>query len=213
MTESRRTYLPAAGHHLFLPLYDPLVKLLGGDRARRVLIDQAALQPGHRVLDVGCGTGTLAVLLKRLHPGVEVIGIDPDPRALARAKRKAERAALSIRFDRGFSNELPYPDATFDRVFSSLMFHHLEAEEKEKSLREIRRVLRPDGALHLLDFGGSNSHSDAFLARLFHSSGRLKDNFDSRIPAFMSRAGFRDVGEVGRGTLLIGPIAYYRASA
>src|SRR5438046_2380861 len=150
----RRTYLPAAGHDWFLPLYDPFVKLVGGDRARRALLEQAGVRSGQRVLDVGCGTGTLAVLIKRLHPDVDVVGLDPDPKALARARRKAEREAVSIRLDRGFSDELPYSAASFDLVFSSLMFHHLSAEEKGPTLREIRRVLRPGGFLHLLDFGG-----------------------------------------------------------
>lgn len=85
MPGSTRTYFPAAGHDWSLPFYDPIVKLLGGDKALRVLIDQAALQPGHRVLDIGCGTGTLAVFIKREHPDVVTIGIDPDPKALARA--------------------------------------------------------------------------------------------------------------------------------
>src|SRR5918994_1732899 len=86
MEEIQKTYLPAAGHDWMLPLYDPLVKLLGGDRARRALLDQALIRPGHRILDIGCGTGTLVVLLKCLHPGVEGIGLDPDPKALARAR-------------------------------------------------------------------------------------------------------------------------------
>ena len=87
---SRRTFLPAAGRDWLLPFYDPFVKLLGGDQARQRLLDQAALQDGHRVLDIGCGTGTFAVLIKRVHPDVEVVGLDPDPKALARAHRKAE---------------------------------------------------------------------------------------------------------------------------
>src|SRR5258705_9825049 len=98
MAESARNYLPAAGKDLFLPFYDPLVKLLGGDKARRALLDQAALRPGQRVLDVGCGTGTLAILVKRLHPDVEVVGVDPDPKALVRAKRKAAREGVAIKF-------------------------------------------------------------------------------------------------------------------
>jgi ubiquinone/menaquinone biosynthesis C-methylase UbiE len=154
MGEPRRVYVPAAGHHWFLPLYDPLVKLLGGDQAMRALLDQAAIRPGHRVLDIGCGTGSLVTLIKRLHPDVDVVGLDPDPKALARGKRKAERAAVSIQLDQGFSDELPYPEASFDRVFSSFMFHHLQPDEKEKTLREVRRVLKPGGSLHLLDFGG-----------------------------------------------------------
>jgi ubiquinone/menaquinone biosynthesis C-methylase UbiE len=140
MIEPGRTYLPAAGHHWSLPLYDPLVKLLGGDGARALLLDQAAVRPSHRVLDIGCGTGSLVVLIKRKYPNVEVVGLDPDPSALARARRKGQRAALSIQLDRGFSDELPYPQGAFDRVFSSFMFHHLEAAEKVATLREVRRV-------------------------------------------------------------------------
>ncbi len=124
MGEARRTYIPAAGHGWFLPLYDPIVKLLGGDSARTALVEQAAVRSGHRILDIGCGTGSLVILIKRLHPDVVVVGLDPDPKALARGRRKAERAAVSIRFDQGFSDEPPYPEASFDRVFSSFMFHH-----------------------------------------------------------------------------------------
>lgn len=214
MTDTERTYLPAAGLDWTLPLYDPFVRLLGGDAARRALVDQAALRPGQRLLDIGCGTGTLVVLLKRLYPDITVVGLDPDPKALARARRKAERAAVSVRLDRGFSDELPYPDASFDRVFSSFMFHHLEAGSKQKTFAEIRRVLKPGGSLHLVDFGGRRSGSGGFLARLLHSSDRLKDNFEERIPALMSEAGLREAREVSRRSMALGlvPIAYYQAS-
>src|SRR5215475_11211643 len=134
MEEYRRIYIPAAGRDWALPLYDPIVKLLGGDRARMELLDQAAIQTGHRVLDIGCGTGILVTLIKRLHSDVNVVGLDPDPKALARARRKAERSAVTISLDQGFSDELPYPDLSFDRVFSSFMLHHLQAGEKEKTL-------------------------------------------------------------------------------
>ena len=128
----RRTYLPAAGHDWLLPLYDPVVTLLGGDPTRRVLVEQATIQPSHRVLEVGCGTGSLVLLVKRLHPGVDVVGIDPDPKALARARRKAARAKVSVRFDHGFADEMPYPEASFDRVFSSFMLHHLRGTKRRK---------------------------------------------------------------------------------
>jgi len=213
MEESRRTYIPAAGHDWALPLYDPIVKLFGGDGARMALLDKATIQTGHRVLDIGCGTGAMVTQIKRIHPDVDVVGLDPDPKALARARRKAERAAVTIQFDQGFSDELPYPDAYFDRVFSSFMLHHLQAEEKEETLREVRRVLKPGGSLHLLDFGGPESRQNGFLARLFHSSHSLKDNTDSRIIGLMSQAGLANPKVVGRRALLFGNIAYYRASA
>src|SRR5919108_839270 len=169
MEQIQKTYLPAAGHDWLLPLYDPLVKLLGGDVARRTLLNHALIRSGHRVLDIGCGTGTLVVLIKRLHPDVDVIGLDPDPKALARARRKAERAGLSIQFNQGFSDELPYAEASFDRVFSSFMLHHLEAIEKENTLREVRRVLKPGGSLPLLDFATSESTGAGILTRWLHS--------------------------------------------
>ena len=103
VTKSQRTYLPAASYDVFLPFYDLIAKLLGADQARRTLLEQAPLRPGDHALDIGCGTGTFATLLKQRHPSVEVIGLDPDPKAVARARRKAERSGVSVRFDQGFA--------------------------------------------------------------------------------------------------------------
>jgi ubiquinone/menaquinone biosynthesis C-methylase UbiE len=198
---SERTFLPAAGHHYFLPLYDPLTSILGVNRARRALLDQAGLRPYDRVLDVGCGTGTLAIAIKRDYPSVDVIALDPDRKALARAERKAFRAGVSVRFDQGFADRLAYREATFDRVFSSLMFHHLEHDDKEKALSEIRRVLKPGGRLEFLDFDGSNLNR------------RLKDNAAQQILKLMERAGLVNATRTGHKTLLLGRLAFYQASA
>jgi ubiquinone/menaquinone biosynthesis C-methylase UbiE len=188
-----------------------MVKLLGGDAARAMLLDQAAVRPGHRVLDIGCGTGSLAVLIKRRHPDVEVVGLDPDPRALARARHKAQRAAVSIQLDRGFSDGLPYEDNAFDRVFSSFMLHHLESSEKETTLREVRRVLKPSGRFHLLDFATPDSNSAGRLTRWLHSGHRLKDNTDEQFLSLMRQAGLSDPKRVDRRALVLGHIAYYQA--
>jgi len=207
---THRHFLPAAGRDLFLPLYDPLTKLIGADRARRTLIGQAELEPGHDVLDVGCGTGTLVLQIGTSFPSVVAVGLDPDPKALARARRKAERAGAAVRFDQGFADALPYPDASFDRVFSSMMFHHVETADKEKMLREVRRVLRPGGSLHLMDLAGPEA-SDGLLSRLLHTHARLKDNTESRILEWMRRAGLADPVRTNRGRLILGRLAYYRA--
>jgi ubiquinone/menaquinone biosynthesis C-methylase UbiE len=211
MSESR-TYLRAAGRDWFLPLYDPFVKLLGGVGALRTLLDHAALQQGQRVLDIGCGTGTLATMIKRRHPNVAVVGLDPDPKGLGRARRKAARAALSIQFDQGFGDELPYPEASFDRVFSSFMFHHLPADEKESTLRSVRRVLKPGGSLHMLDFEGPEEVTTGLLTRLHHSKHPLNDISESRVLSLMSQAGFANPKKIDRKRLLLGHAAYYRAT-
>ena len=212
MEEHHRRYVPAAGHDWLLPLYDPVQRLLGGDAARRELVEQAEIRPGYRILDIGCGTGSLAVLISRLHPDTEVIGLDPDPKALARAKRKARRAAAAARFDRTFSDELPYQPASFDRVFSSFMFHHLGSDEKRSTLKEVRRVLKANGSLHVVDFGGTEARSDGLLAHLLHSADHMRDNFEGRLLALMREAGFADSSEIAHRATLFGRIAYYHAS-
>jgi ubiquinone/menaquinone biosynthesis C-methylase UbiE len=212
VTETGRTYLPAAGSHWSLALYDPLVKLLGGDAARTMLVEQAAIHPGQRVLDIGCGTGSLLVLIKRKYPDIDAVGLDPDRRALARARRKAQRAAVTFRLDQGFADELPYSDGAFDRVFSSFMFHHLEDAEKGTTLREVCRVLKAGARFHLMDFVRADSISAGRVARWLHSSPRLKDNSDERIVSLMREADLSDPKRVAGRTLLAGDIAYYQAS-
>jgi ubiquinone/menaquinone biosynthesis C-methylase UbiE len=211
-TRSERTYLPAAGHDWFLPLYDPLTRLLGVETARQGLIDQAALKPYQRVLDVGCGTGALAIAIKRAVPSVDVVAVDPDPRALARAQEKAALAGIAIQYDQGFAEALDYQDGSFDRVFSSMMFHHLAAETRPQALREFLRVLTPDGRLELLDFEGPEA-GHGLIGRLMHSRQQLRDNSECRIVELLSDAGFGAVRKLTSRRTLFGRIAFYQADA
>ena len=215
MQEARTTFLPAAGRDWALPLYDPLVKLVGGDRARSTSLELAAPRAGQVVLDIGCGTGSLAIFIKQAHPAVEVVGLDPDPKALARAARKAKRAAAEIRLDRGFADSLPYSDTSFDRVYSSFMYHHLGRTEKEAMLMEAHRVLKPCGVLCLLDFDGPAAGARHALHRWLHSSAVLADNDDAQILTGMRRAGFVDPQRMRRGTMAFGLVTYacYTAAA
>src|SRR5262249_42522551 len=205
---SKRTYLPAAGHDIFLPLYDPMVRLFGGDAARKKLIELAHPRPADSILEVGCGTGTLLLLMKRSDPGLKIVGLDPDPKALARAKRKSVKAGVEIQFDQGFSDELPYPDASFDRIFSSFMFHHLKEDEKKGTLREVRRVLKPGGSFYLLDFAGPDNR-DGGLTRWLHTSHRLKDNAEEKVCALIREAGFQNPTTIHQGTRFLGQMVYY----
>ena len=209
----RRDFLPAAGHDFFLPLYDPIVRLLGFDRSRQELISQADVKPDHRVLDLGCGTGSFVVLLKRQHPTVQVIGLDPDAKALSRTEDKLRRAGISVQLDRGFADELPYETNSFDRVFSSFMFHHLDEQTKKNTLQELRRVLKTGGSFHLLDFTADGG-SHGYLARLFHSHALMKDNTDERLLQLMTDAGFANAAKLRGDSMLFGLLqtAYYRAS-
>lgn len=174
------------GKHFLLPLYDVVHRLFKVGRIHQEMIRLAGLRPGLRVLDVGCGTGNLLRATGKQHPDVELTGLDPDPKALARARRKAKRAGVVMRLDRGFAQELPYPDGSFDRVFSSLMLHHLDTPSKDELLAEIRRVLRPGGVLVLADVlvdGHGHGHSGP-------PSDMLHDNIDDAVAHRIGAAGF-----------------------
>lgn len=210
MSDPTRTYIPAAGRDWLLPFYDPIQWLLGGNRVRASMLEAAAPKPGMQALDVGCGTGSLLLALKRRAPGVEVTGIDPDRLALGRVRRKLAAAGLEGRLDEGFADQLPYPDGAFDCVFSSFMFHHLDREVKEGMLREVRRVLGPDGTFQLADFGGEG-HGQGLFARLIHSHEEFADNFSGTIPRLMKAAGFESVREVARRWTPFGRVTHYEA--
>ena len=210
---SQREFLPAAGRDVFLPLYDPMVRLMGFGRAVQELISQAHIESGESVLDVGCGTGTLIVMLKRQHSAVQMTGLDPDPKALRRARKKTSRAGVSVQLDHGFADDLPYPEASFDRVFSSFMFHHLDEQERERTSREVLRVLKPGGSFHLLDFVADDG-AHGFFERLFAGHALMKTNTNERILQLVRRAGFTNVTKLKEGSMLFGLMrtSYFRAT-
>ncbi len=124
-----------------------------------------------------------------MYPGVEVVALDPDEKALSRARRKARRAGAPIQFVRGFSDTLGYPAGSFDRVFSSFMFHHLGRDEKERTLREVGRVLKEDGRLAPDGFRQSRATGHGSHGRGLHAHRRLVDNDERTILALMTDAG------------------------
>jgi ubiquinone/menaquinone biosynthesis C-methylase UbiE len=187
-----------------------LAKLLGAKELYNAEVARLELAPAHRVLDIGCGTGTLAVLIQQLHPGVAVVGLDPDPRALAHAARKAERAGVQVHFDRGFSDQLPYADASFDRVYSNI-FSLLPREEKETTLGEVRRVLKPGGSFHLTDL--AKTPPGFSFWRLFKPTQRYEFCTGEQILALMREAGFTDARITGQYKVWFWSFASYRASA
>src|SRR6185503_8685551 len=146
MTQQEPKYIPALSFRVLTPFYDTFFKwTMQEELFKRSLIEQAQIRSAQRVLDLGCGTGTLTIMVKKAHPDSEVIGLDGDPQVLELARYKAKQAGSRITFEEGMAYQLPYPDASFDRVLSSLVFHHLTTQDKERALAEIYRVLNPAG--------------------------------------------------------------------
>jgi ubiquinone/menaquinone biosynthesis C-methylase UbiE len=159
----------AAGYDLLAWLL-----LLGRERAfRRTLVRLARLESGQSVLDVGCGTGSLAIAAKqRVGPSGAVYGIDASPEMIARARKKAGKAGMDVTFTNGVVEDLPFPDGRFDAVLSTLMLHHLPHAAREQCAREMRRVLKPGGRVLAVDFGGATGHRKSLIEH-FHRHGRV----------------------------------------
>jgi ubiquinone/menaquinone biosynthesis C-methylase UbiE len=192
MTNTNEEYIPALSYRFLTPFYDFIQKYIVRDvRYKTRLIEQANIQPGQHVLDLGCGTGTLAILVKQSHPSAEVVGLDADPDMLKVAKYKSSQQNTPITFEVGFTNKLPYPDASFDRVLSSIMIHHLKTPDKETTAREVYRVLKPGGQLHIIDFGKPYTWYGKMLGPFLHGFEEANDNIDGRLPEIFGAPGLR----------------------
>lgn len=213
--QNRTEYIPALRYGWLTPLYDPLIRwTLRESTFKRHLLEQAQIESYHRVLDLGCGTGTLTLLIKSHYPKAEVVGIDADPKVLEVAIAKAATAGLSVRFDRGMAFELPYPDASFDRVLSSLLFHHLTRENKVCTLKEVYRILRPGGELHVADWGKAPNRlmRMAFLfVQALDGCETTTDNVKGLLPVLFQTTGFEDIQESDHYLTIVGALSLYRA--
>ena len=172
-------------------------------RLRQKQIGLAGLREGETVLDVGCGTGVMAVLSKlRTGDKGRVYGIDIAEKMIAAAGKKAEKYGLDIDFRVASIDDLPFPDKYFDVAISSMMFHHLPVEVKESGLKEVRRVLKDDGRFLLSDFGAPNIFMAPLMGLFFIWIGSLRYQLLGKLPALIRNTGFTDIRLVRKGAAI-----------
>jgi ubiquinone/menaquinone biosynthesis C-methylase UbiE len=187
---------PTTGHvlhqaHLY-DLFSNIVTLGRAAAMREQTVEVAALRPGDRVLEVGCGTGEVALRARlRVGPAGQVSGVDPSADMIAVARRKAAQNGLEIDYRVGTIEALPFQDASLDVVLSSLMMHHLPDDVKRAGLAEVRRVLAPGGRLLVVDFSRPRRWFSRLAMRLV-LHGHLGREFE-HLPAIVAGAGFTDV--------------------
>jgi SAM-dependent methyltransferase len=204
------TYIPALGFNRLTPFFDSFLKWAAKEETfKPELVKQARIPENSRVLDLGCGTAMLTILLKKSQPKAEVIGVDIDPTVLEIAKKKAARAGVDIGFDLGTSFKLPYPDNYFDRVVTSLVFHHLTTENKVRSLKEVLRVLKPKGELHVADFGRPQNALMSLPSIIIRRLEESEDNIRGLLPRMFRIAGFELIKENTKIMTLFGTVTLY----
>ena len=206
-------YIPALKYHLLTPLYDAGIRLtMPEQRLKRRLLEIASIRNGIRALDIGCGTGTLLVLASRQTSGATLTGIDPDPTVLRRARRKLARAGASVRLEVASATALPFRSGSIDRVLSTLMFHHLDSEQKREALEEAFRVLRCGGEMHIADFGPPGGAMTRLASFLVEHVGHehIQENIRGLIPLLMAGAGFESAGETWAVPTIFGMVRLYR---
>lgn len=214
---SEKRYTPALGVKWLTPLYDIAVALLTRENHwRRRLVSQIAPMPNDRIVDIGCGTGSLAILLKSGCPDVHIAGIDPDPAVLARAKNKSAKHGVEIDWHQGFlSEEVVKTLPTATKVVSSLVFHQTPLDEKQNILNNAYNLLGPGGELHIADYGLQRTRIMRFLFRqTVQRVDGIKDtqpNANGILPKLIEKAGFIDVSEYALVSTVTGSISLYRA--
>lgn len=212
MPKAPENFVYALGFRALNALYDPLIRVFMQEmKFKRRLMEQANIQPGYRVLDMGCGTATLTILTKEAHPEAEVTGLDGDPKILQIAGGKITSAGLDISLDCAMSFDLPYPDGSFDRVLTCLMLHHLTRTDRVRTFLEVLRVLRPGGELHIADWGMPTNpwaHITAWLVGKLDGAERVEDNMKGRLPLLLADTGFVNVRQQGQLSTILGTLCF-----
>ncbi len=208
-----KAFIPALRWHFATGLYDAVVPWTTRERTvKAALVEKLSPRAGERILDVGCGTGTLAIAVARAQPAAVVRGVDADRAILARATAKSTLAGIDIGFTLGFAQHLPFADRSFDAVVSSLFFHHLTREGKSSALAEIARVLRPGGRLLIADWGrpsGPVARMLFLVVQFLDGFESTRDSVDGALPELMASAGFGEISVIREFATPLGTIALY----
>lgn len=215
---SAQSFTPAAGDPKYTKYYDTVIALLTReDRWRSAVIARLELTQDDVVVDVGCGTASLAIRIKQQQPGARVIGVDPDPQVLAIARAKVRRAGVQVEFVEGMGDravELLGPGLA-TKVVSSLVLHQCPVPMKKAMIANMFTLLRPGGELVIADYGLQRDALMRLGFRIVQFVDGKRDtqpNADGILPGLIEQAGFADVAEVSVIRTGTGSISLYRAT-
>lgn len=211
----QKKYIPALGYDFLTTYYDLAIKITMPEKKfRRLLIQEINPNADERILEFGFGTGQNLLLTNKANPKTKLVGLDIDPKVKAITKHKLSKNNIEIPLHLYDGNVLPFADNIFDKVYSCLVFHQLDAETKLNSLKELHRVLKPNGKLIIADWGKAQNKLMRFtfgLVQLLDGFKTTNDNVKGLMPDFISKAGFVDVVISKSINTAIGTFSYYKA--
>ncbi len=215
MNRNSKEFIPALRFSWLTALYDPILALTCREIFfKSHLIEQAGLVASQEVLDLGSGTGTLAIQIKKTVDGSLVTGIDADENIILIAEKKSNSLGLDVKFVEGLSFDMPFDGNKFDRCVSSLFFHHLNLKNKERTFQEAYRVLKPNGEIHIADWGQPTNiimRCLFYIVQLLDGFETTSDSVSGVLPELMRKAGFVDVAVNETISTPLGTITLYSA--
>ena len=210
-----KKFIPALGYDFLTMYYDLAIKLTMPEKKfRRLLVENINPQDKDHVLEFGFGTGQNLILVKNKNPNIELIGLDIDPKVKEITTYKLAKNKLEVPLDLYDGNNFPYLDNQFDKVYSCLVFHQLDSETKNNCLKEIYRVLKPNGELIIADWGKASNKIMRFtfgLVQILDGFKTTNDNVKGKMPQFIEKAGFHNVIINQSINTAIGTFSYFRA--
>jgi ubiquinone/menaquinone biosynthesis C-methylase UbiE len=214
MTENKN-YIPALKYNWLTQFYDSLLNNFLREKIfKSKLIESIAFANPKHILDIGCGTATLSLMLENSYREACVTGLDGDEKILAIAKHKIEHEHSNVRLVQAMSYHIPVSSNMFDVVTSSLMLHHLNAKDKTKTLEEVYRVLQPgSGIIAIADWGKPSNllmRLVFYIVQCFDGFETTTDNVRGKIPDYLINAGFRNVKEIEKVDTILGTISIYQ---
>lgn len=198
LSMTSQPFVPALRFKSLTRLYDLLIGLTFPEKKiKQALIDQLQLKKNETILDFGCGTGTLAIMIKEQYPLVNITGVDVDEQILAMAEKKMRNAQLNISLSKFDGEDLNFlGNQKFDKILSSLVFHHIPTHVKMKIFYQLFNLLKPGGELHIADFGKAKTLYTKVATALFRRLDGMENtqvNADGLLSAFIRAGGFKKV--------------------
>lgn len=211
---SKNNYIPALKYNWLTQFYDRLLSSFLREKTfKSKLINSFRLINPKHILDIGCGTATLSLMMEQAFPEACVTGLDGDERILAIAKQKIGRNESKVRLVNAMSYDIPGSSNLFHVVTSSLMLHHLNAQEKIRTMREVHRVLQPNGIIAIADWGKPSNmlmRGVFYIVQLLDGFETTKDNVAGKIPEYLTQTGFEQVMEIEKIDTALGTISIYQ---